>query len=131
MRSSHALKRWLHQEILGEDIGRKPPKRESVLHQNKPARNYRYRAWIRSLPCAGCGLEPCGEAAHTGTDGGKGQKPSDYSCVPLCAECHRLGPGAYHGLNSSAGDFERRHGLNFAKLTARLRKIWFRTYLEK
>lgn len=85
--NNHHLKRWLMREVHGVEIPRKPPKK-ATHSTGKPPRNARYRAWIRSLPCASCGIEPAGEAAHTGSDGGMSQKSSDYSCVPLCSQCH-------------------------------------------
>ena len=40
--------------------------------------------------------------AHTGSDGGMRQKASDYSCIPLCANCHTQGPQAYHPIGRAA-----------------------------
>jgi hypothetical protein len=51
-------------------------------------------------------------------------KCADYDCVPLCAHCHRTGPHAYHGLNSSAPDFARRHGVDLRAEAARLYGEW-------
>ena len=62
-------------------------------------------AWIRTLPCIACGVEGRSEAAHTGTDGGMSMKASDYSCVPLCSDCHTQAPGAYHRVGKRV--FER------------------------
>ena len=70
----------------------------------------------------GCGREGRSEAAHTGTDGGMSTKASDYSCVPLCADCHTQAQGAYH--RAGKGAFERRHGLSFAGIVARLNREW-------
>lgn len=53
------------------------------------------------------------------------QKASDYSCIPLCVHCHRTAPGAYHGINTSAREFEQRHDLNFRELVKRLNHLWF------
>src|ERR1022692_4640964 len=69
-----------------------------------------------------CGVEGRSEAAHTGTDGGMSQKASDYSCVPLCADCHTQAPGAYH--RAGRGTFERRNRLSFASIVARLNREW-------
>jgi hypothetical protein len=74
------------------------------------------------MPCIACGVEGRSEAAHTGTGGGMSQKASDYSCVPLCADCHTLTPGAYH--RTSKGTFERRHGISFAGNVERLNREW-------
>src|ERR1019366_1012352 len=87
-----------------------------------PPRDKTYLAWIREMPCIACGVEGRSVAAHTGTDGGMSQKASDYSCVPLCADCHTQAPGAYH--RAGRGTFERRHGLSFAGAVARLNREW-------
>lgn len=77
-----------------------------------PARDDRYRAWIRLLPCIVC-KRYGSEAAHTGRDGGQSQKASDYSCVPLCPECHTFGPQSYHRLGRES--FEAQHGLSLTE----------------
>jgi hypothetical protein len=80
-----------------------------------------FRNWAKGakvLYCAACGLEPAGEAAHTGSDGGLRQKASDYSCIPLCADCHRFGPGAYHAIGRR--QFERRRSIDIDALVRRL-----------
>jgi hypothetical protein len=55
-KSAYALRRWLAREIFECEIPRKPPKR--ATKSVGPARNARYKAWIRSVPCCVCGLEP-------------------------------------------------------------------------
>ena len=87
-----------------------------------PPRDPRYRAWIRTLPCAVCGSRWRVEAAHTGSDGGMSLKASDYSCVPLCRYCHTGGRGAYHRIGKL--DFERSHGINLAALVRALNFRW-------
>jgi hypothetical protein len=62
------------------------------------------------------------EAAHTGIDGGMSMKASDYSCVPLCPECHTQAPEAYHRIGRRA--FERVHGVRFAEFARELRCAW-------
>ena len=119
MRTGFALRYWLAREVLGTTI-RKPPQRATT--SRGPARDEMYRAWVRSLPCAICGLEPAGEAAHTGDDGGMQQKASDYSCIPLCAVCHTMGPSAYHRIGKKA--FAREHDLDIAGLTQKLKACW-------
>jgi hypothetical protein len=49
-------------------------------------------------------------------------KASDYSCVPLCADCHTQAPGAYHRIGKRA--FEQRHGFSFAKVVSQLNQDW-------
>jgi|SRR5579883_614311 len=85
-------------------------------------RDEAYKSWIRTLPCVSCGIEGRSEAAHTGRDGGMSMKASDYSCVPLCADCHRLGARAYHRIGKSA--FERERALSFCKIAANLYSKW-------
>ena len=119
IRSGWQLRRWLAREILDKDIGRKPPQKE----RRGPARDSRYRAWIRTLPCAACGCSWNVEAAHTGSDGGTSLKASDYSCVPLCCDCHTLGPLSYHQLGRE--EFELRHDLDLKALVKRLNRLWF------
>ena len=78
------LTRYLHFAIHGTSAPRSPRRHP----RRGPARNWKYRAWMRTLPCAACGTTSGVEAAHTGDDGGLSQKASDYTCVPLCHECH-------------------------------------------
>jgi hypothetical protein len=119
MRTNFALRCWLAREVLGKTI-RKPPQRATT--SRGPKREEKYRTWIRSLPCATCGIEPAGEAAHTGSDGGMQQKASDFSCIPLCRDCHTVGPFAYHRIGKKA--FVRRHELDIASLVKRLNACW-------
>jgi len=49
-------------------------------------------------------------------------KASDYSCVPLCRECHTRGLLAYHRIGKRA--FERLHALRCAGIAAALRCAW-------
>lgn len=116
--NSWNLKRWLAREVLGKEIGRKPPESE----RRGPSRDWLYRRWIRTLPCCACNSTRFVECAHVGSDGGMSMKCSDYASVPLCAVCHRVGPQAYHWIGRDA--FERLHGLNFERLTKRLNRTW-------
>jgi hypothetical protein len=87
-----------------------------------PARDEDYKTWIRTLACCACGHPAPSEAAHTGIDGGMSMKASDYSCVPLCSDCHTRGPLAYHRIGKRS--FERVHGVQFSAIAARLRREW-------
>jgi hypothetical protein len=109
------LESWLAWKVHGRKSPRKPPKKARRGAQRAPA----YLAWVRSLPCLVC---QCwgSEAAHTGTDGGMSMKASDWSAVPLCPNCHRLGPGAYHRIGRA--QFEARNGLNLLEVCAELRE---------
>jgi hypothetical protein len=60
--------------------------------KTKAARDKKYLAWIRTLPCAVCGKPGPSEAAHQRIlqGGGIGLKPSDYESIPLCTDCHHI-----------------------------------------
>jgi hypothetical protein len=120
MRSAHALRRWLAREVLNQEIPRKPPKRTTQMRG--PARDWKYRAWIRSLPCAACDTATNVEAAHTGPHA-VNQKASDYTCIPLCLQHHRTGDEALDKIGRAA--FERRFNRDIAALVKRLNRIWF------
>jgi hypothetical protein len=109
-------------EVHGIELPRRKPMKKAILSKG-PARNWKYRAWIRSLPCAVCGADPAGEAAHTGSDGGMRQKSSDYSCIPLCTDCHTQAPHAYHRIGREA--FETHHSIDIADWVRRLNRLWF------
>jgi len=103
--------------------GRKPTRRAQTAQPRKgPPRDEAYKAWIRTLPCLGCNAEGRSEAAHTGSDGGMSMKASDYSCVPLCANCHTVSAAAYHRIGKAA--FEERHQLEFAVEVRQLNAKW-------
>ena len=83
----------------------------------KPARDQRYLAWIRSLPCVVCGITRGIEAAHTGPHG-LGQKSPDTSAIPLCVKHHRTGKDSYHRLGPRT--FSDVHNLDIAGIVRRL-----------
>ena len=112
--------RWLYYQVHGVFPPRKVPRKRTG---RGPKRDWRYRQWIRSLPCCACGSQANVEAHHAGKDGGMGQRASDYSCVPCCTDCHTLGPDAYHRIGRE--EFERRHGLDLGDLVGRLNRAWF------
>lgn len=120
MKTGFALRRWLAYEVWGETI-RKPPGRAET--SGGPARDWKYRAWIRSFPCAACGIEQNVEAAHTGPHG-LGQKASDYTCIPLCINHHRGGNDALDKIGTAA--FEQRFRQDITLLVRRLNRLWFR-----
>jgi hypothetical protein len=84
--------RWLYFFVHG----RRPPRSERRSPRRGPARDWQYLAWIRTLGCCLCGTTVDVEAAHTGSDGGQSQKASDYSCIPLCHDCHQAAPLSWH-----------------------------------
>ena len=118
MRTRLDLEQYLAREVLDREIPRKPPTKE----RRGPARDAEYRAWIRTWPCAACGSTLDVEAAHTGSDGGMSMKSSDYSCIPLCTNCHRLGRFAYHRIGRPA--FMERWRMDLTRLVLRLNALW-------
>jgi hypothetical protein len=105
----------------------RPNKRQGLGYWPRaqaPLRDKAYLSWIREMPLNDCAVEGRSEAGHTGTDGGMRQKASDYSCVPLCANCHTQAPGAYHRIGKRA--FQERRGLSFARMVERLNAEWWR-----
>lgn len=45
-----------------------------------------YLAYVRTFPCVSCGKDGA-EAHHAGRKY-MGLKPSDYTAIPLCHDCH-------------------------------------------
>ena len=70
--------RWLYLQVHG----RKPKRRSPRSARRGPARSWKFKAWVRTLPCVSCG--------------GMSQKASDYSCIPLCGDCHTQATHSYH-----------------------------------
>jgi hypothetical protein len=106
--------RSLYFAVHGERPKRHSPRRPTG---RGPIRDYKYKAWIRTLPCASCGSTYEVEAAHTGSDGGMRQKASDRSCVPLCNNCHQAHPVSYHRNREAMG-------IDFPALVARLNDVY-------
>jgi len=80
-------------QVHGEKPKRRSPRRTA---SRGPARSWKFKAWIREQACACCGSTYDVEAAHTGSDGGMKQKASDYSCIPLCGDCHTQAAHSWH-----------------------------------
>lgn len=110
--------RYLRYVVLGETTHPRAPRKKA---RRGPPRSWKYRWWIRTLPCLICGGKA--EAAHTGSDGGTSMKASDYSCVPLCHGCHQSATGAYHQTCREA--FEQKHGISFVAIVRELNRYWF------
>jgi hypothetical protein len=95
------------------------------LRQRQPReRDERHLDYIRSLPCAICGDDTCTEAAHIRTESlahdkrgtGRGERPSDKWCLPLCNKHHR----EQHSMNELA--FWKSYGIDPFMLAITLRK---------
>jgi hypothetical protein len=117
---SRSLNRYLRFAVLGDTTkpARRAPRRRAA--RRGPARDWKYRAFVRSLPCAACGSSYQVEAAHTGSDGGMRQKASDYSCIPLCHEEHQAAPDSYHRIDGGREAFARSRGLDIDEIVSRL-----------
>jgi len=57
------------------------------LQKQLTPRDSQYIAWLHTLPCMLCNKQGPVHAHHT-KSGGMGIKGSDYSCIPVCSECH-------------------------------------------
>ena len=107
--------RWM----VFEERVRRPPRRRA--YYRGPSRDDDYKAFIRRQSCCACGRTPS-EAAHTGRDGGMGQKASDYSCVPLCRSCHTAGGKSYHRIGRK--EFEILYQIDFEIIVEGLFTEW-------
>lgn len=83
----------------------------------KPVRDPKYRAFIRTFPCCGCGQSWWIDAAHTGPHACS-RKACDLKCIPLCRKCHE----AY---DRAPGVFAFKHGrMDVDALTAMFQKLY-------
>lgn len=112
-----ALERWLAFQIHGRTGHARAPRRRA---RRGPARSWKYRAWIRTLPSVVSGEMGC-DAAHTGDDGGMSMKASDYSCVPLTRDEHEE---LDHGMAGHRG-FEAKYRVDLAAIVRQLNHDWF------
>src|SRR4051812_40052862 len=98
-------------------MGRRGSGNVIKLNSPRPARNPRFLAWIRTLPCTVCGATRGIEASHTGPHG-LGQKSPDTSAIPLCIRHHRTGKDSYHKLGPRK--FAALHDLDIAAIVRQL-----------
>ena len=111
--------RWIVALIRGEES--RQPRRRRLYFRRGPARDPRYRAFIRSFPCLACGICGRSEAAHTGPHG-IGQKASDYRCLPLCREHHRASNYALDVIGAKA--FEEYWQVSISQAISDLNEEW-------
>ena len=69
--------------------------------KEKTARDAKYLAWLRRLPCAFCGAPAPSEASHHGKRG-VGLKASDHEALPACRRCHQR----HHDKGSAHARFD-------------------------
>ena len=130
MLTGKQLQAYLAYQIHGrkEKTPRKPPAKARQSTRRGPVRSDEYRAFVRSHCCVACGSSYQIEAAHTSIvdapdqRGGMSQKSADYSCIPLCRDCHTQAACAYHRVGERV--FAKRHRLNLRAIVARLREEW-------
>ena len=63
----------------------------TLFKEPPPARDKKYLAVIRTLPCLVCFTTPAGTAAHIRMASGKNtlaRKPSDFRTTSACHKCH-------------------------------------------
>lgn len=70
-----------------------------------------YMVAVKGLPCVACGRDGPSEAHHTRSDSFGGRRASDFAVIPLCLECHRVGPNAFH---NNKGYWEDRNGKDWS-----------------
>jgi hypothetical protein len=104
------------------------PKIAPRKRQPDPTRDDKHLALIRLCQCVTCLSEPAeaahvryGDAARGKSITGMGTKPADRWTVPLCAECHRNGPGAQHSMGERA--FWESHRIDPLALAEELYRI--------
>lgn len=69
-------------------VKRAPDAEETTRSMGTPAR----RKFVRSLPCAACGIERYSQNAHLLGNGGTGRKEDHTTIGPLCAPHPHVGP---------------------------------------
>lgn len=62
------------------------------MNTRPTARERAHLARVKALPCSVCDAPPVSEAHHI-------DQKSAYTCVALCADCHR-GPDGWHGTKA-------------------------------
>lgn len=95
-----------------------------TLPKTPPDRNRDYLDFVRGHSCAAWGEDAAGcggvtEAAHLEVPA-KGQKASDYLCVPLCTLHHRR----QHQIGIA--QFQISIGVNLWEVSTRLLIVWVR-----
>jgi hypothetical protein len=85
----------------GNLAGKPPMGLKQTRQANGTAKGRAHMARVKALPCVICG-KPGPSDAHHVFCGRYGQsKASDFETIPLCKECHQIGPLAIH--NDKAG----------------------------
>jgi hypothetical protein len=88
------------------------------ITKDKPVRSEAYRRAVASLPCAICGIEGYGQAAHPNFGKGMAMKASDVLCFCLCGP--RPGEAGCHARFDQSGYMTKDERRAFEKLAATL-----------
>lgn len=88
-----------------------------LYHGRKPERDAKYLRFVRSHPCAVCGIWRGVESAHSGPRG-LSTRADDRSAIPLCHKHHRVANDSLHTLGPVR--FEDAHELSIASIQAEL-----------
>ena len=80
-------------------------KRQAFLNSAEGKAEAAHMRRVKQLPCVICDMPPPSDAHHVFHGRYGNRKPSGYSTIPLCKECHTDGPLAIH--NDKAGWAER------------------------
>jgi hypothetical protein len=86
--------------------------------KDKPVRSEAYRRLVAALPCAICGIEGYGQAAHPNFGKGMAMKASDVLCFCLCGP--RPGEAGCHARFDQSGYMTKDERRAFEKLAATL-----------
>ena len=107
-----------------------------LVRPTPPARDNKYKDWIREQGCAIPGCSYGGtdayaiECAHTGRKGKGmrttegtaaqrkrgGRKACDHDCIPLCPYHHRTGPRPEAHHSAAEHVWEAHHGIDLATI---------------
>lgn len=82
--------------FMQSPMGLKAPKPTAA----EIAAGKRHMARVAKLPCVICGARPV-DVHHCKSGRFSQLRASDFETIPLCAPCHRTGPGAYHAGQES------------------------------
>jgi hypothetical protein len=87
-----------------------------AVPKSKPVRSEAYRRLVAAMPCAICGVEGFGQAAHPNAGKGMGTKACDLLCFCLCGP--RVGEAGCHSRFDQAALMTKEERRAFEKFAA-------------